>query len=127
MIRRLYDWVLTWADHRYAGPALFIMAFAEASFFPIPPDVLLMAMAVGAPTRALRFATICTIGSVLGAIAGYAMGWGLWGALDSFFYQYVPGLARRCLTGWPNPFRTIPFSQYLPQALPPSRLTTKNT
>ena len=46
MIRRLYDWVLTRADHRYAGPALFIMAFAEASFFPIPPDVLLMAMAV---------------------------------------------------------------------------------
>ena len=98
MIRRLYDWVLTWADHRYAGPALFIMAFAEASFFPIPPDVLLMAMAVGAPTRALRFATICTIGSVLGAIAGYAMGWGLWGALDSFFYQYVPGFSETLFT-----------------------------
>lgn len=93
MIRRLYDWVLTWADHPHAGTALFLMAFAEASFFPIPPDVLLMAMAIGAPSKALRFAVICTAGSVLGGLAGYAMGWGIWGAIDSFFYQYVPGFS----------------------------------
>ena len=91
MLRNLYDWVLTWADHRYASFALFVMAFAEASFFPIPPDVLLLAMAMGAPNKALRFAAICTLGSVLGGITGYAMGWGLWGVLDSYFYQYVPG------------------------------------
>ncbi len=91
MLRNLYDWVLTWAEHRYASFALFVMAFAEASFFPIPPDVLLLAMAMGAPNKALRFAAICTLGSVLGGMAGYAMGWGLWGVLDSYFYQYVPG------------------------------------
>ena len=91
MLRNLYDWVLTWAEHRYASFALFVMAFAEASFFPIPPDVLLLAMAMGAPSKALRFAAICTLGSVLGGITGYAMGWGLWGVLDSYFYQYVPG------------------------------------
>ena len=91
MLRNLYDWVLTLAEHRYASLALFVMAFAEASFFPIPPDVLLLAMAMGAPNKALQFAVICTIGSVLGGMAGYVMGWGLWGALDSFFYQYIPG------------------------------------
>ena len=91
MLRNFYDWVLTWAEHRYASFALFLMAFAEASFFPIPPDVLLLAMAMGAPNKALRFAVICTLGSVLGGMAGYAMGWGLWGVLDSYFYQYVPG------------------------------------
>lgn len=91
MLRNLYDWVLTWAEHRYASFALFVMAFAEASFFPIPPDVLLLAMAMGAPNKAFRFAAICTLGSVLGGITGYAMGWGLWGVLDGFFYQYVPG------------------------------------
>ena len=91
MLRNLYDWVLTWAEHRYASFALFVMAFAEASFFPIPPDVLLLAMAMGAPNKALRFAAVCTLGSVLGGMAGYAMGWGLWGVLDSYFYQYVPG------------------------------------
>jgi membrane protein YqaA with SNARE-associated domain len=59
-------------------PALFVLAFAESSFFPIPPDVLLVALALGAPRRALRFALICTVGSVLGGVAGYAIGWGFW-------------------------------------------------
>ncbi len=93
-IRRLYDWVLGWAEHPQASVALFVIAFAEASFFPIPPDVLLLAMAMGAPHKALRFAVICTAGSVLGALAGYAMGWGLWGAMDDFFYRYIPGFER---------------------------------
>ncbi|NNL56144.1 MAG: DedA family protein, partial [Pseudomonadales bacterium] len=92
-LRRLYDWVLLWAEHPHANWALFILAFAEASFFPIPPDVLLLAMAMGAPHRALRFAMVCTAGSVLGGIAGYAMGWGLWANVDTFFYQYVPGFS----------------------------------
>ncbi len=91
MLKRLYEWVLNWANSPYASPALFIMAFAEASFFPIPPDVLLLAMAVGAPQKAIRFAVICTAGSVLGAMAGYALGWGLWGTIDHWFYHYIPG------------------------------------
>lgn len=110
MLRRLYDWVLTWAEHRHASTALFIMAFAEASFFPIPPDVLLLAMAIGAPHKAIRFALVCTLGSVLGAIAGYAMGWGLWGALDSFFYQYVPGFTPEVFNSLANSFADNTFA-----------------
>ncbi|NNM11180.1 MAG: DedA family protein [Pseudomonadales bacterium] len=92
-MRRLYDWVLHWSGHPHAGWALFLIAFAEASFFPIPPDILLLAMAMSAPSRALRFAAICTAGSVLGGMAGYALGWGLWGSMDEFFYRYVPGFS----------------------------------
>jgi membrane protein YqaA with SNARE-associated domain len=76
-MRRAYDWTLKWADRPGGKRALFILAFAESSFFPIPPDVLLLALAVGAPTKAFRFALICSAGSVLGGIAGYGIG--LWG------------------------------------------------
>jgi membrane protein YqaA with SNARE-associated domain len=76
-LRRLYDWVLSWAHHPHAQIALFALAFAESSFFPIPPDVLLIAIALGLPTRAFRFALITTVGSVLGGLAGYGIGHGL--------------------------------------------------
>jgi membrane protein YqaA with SNARE-associated domain len=75
-LRRLYDWVLTWAHHRHAPLALFLLAFAESSFFPVPPDVLLIALALGIPARAFRLALITTAGSVLGGLAGYAIGYG---------------------------------------------------
>ncbi|MCA9772076.1 MAG: DedA family protein [Myxococcales bacterium] len=74
MLKRLYDWVLSWAETPYGTPALFALAFAESSFFPIPPDVLLLALALAAPTKAFRFALVCTAGSVLGGIAGYYIG-----------------------------------------------------
>jgi len=77
VFRRLYDWVLSWAETRHGPAALGVLSFAESSFFPIPPDPLLMALALGAPRRALYFATICTAASVAGGIAGYAMGWGI--------------------------------------------------
>jgi membrane protein YqaA with SNARE-associated domain len=73
-IRRLYDWTLAWADKPSGPAALFGLSFAESSFFPIPPDVLLMALALGRPKRAFWFATICTIASVLGGVAGYFIG-----------------------------------------------------
>lgn len=91
IIRQLYDWVLELAEHRHALPALFIVSFAEASFFPIPPDILLLAMAMAAPHRALWFALVCTIGSVLGGLFGYLLGWGLWGSIDQFFFSHIPG------------------------------------
>ncbi|MEQ8762638.1 MAG: YqaA family protein [Planctomycetota bacterium] len=75
--RRLYDWVIGWAESKHGATALFLLAFAESSFFPIPPDVLLIALCIGAPKRALRFATICTLGSVLGGMFGYFIGWAL--------------------------------------------------
>ena len=92
MIRRLYDWILTWANSRYALPALALLAFTEASFFPIPPDVLLMALALSMPKMSYRYALVATIGSVLGAALGYFIGWGLWDALSGHFYLYVPGV-----------------------------------
>jgi len=108
-IRRLYDWVLELADHPHAQPALFLIAFAESTIFPIPPDVLLIAMAVAAPTKALRFALICTAGSVTGGIVGYLIGWGLWGQLDTLFYQYIPGFTEEKFALMANKFSENTF------------------
>lgn len=74
MLKRLYDWVMGWADSPYGTPALFLLALAESSFFPIPPDVLLMALAISIPRRALFYAGVCTGGSVLGGMIGYLIG-----------------------------------------------------
>lgn len=74
-MRRLYDWVLSWAYSPYAVPALFLLAFAESSFFPIPPDVLLIALAISIPRKAFYFAAVCSIGSVLGGMLGYLIGY----------------------------------------------------
>ncbi len=75
MLKRLYDWIIQWAQTPYGTWALFLLAFAESSFFPIPPDVLLIALAVANPRRGYQFALICTLGSVLGGICGYLIGW----------------------------------------------------
>lgn len=75
MIKRLYAWVEHWAQTPYGIWALFLLAFAESSFFPIPPDVLLIAMAVTHPKAGLKFAAICTLGSLLGGAVGYLIGW----------------------------------------------------
>jgi membrane protein YqaA with SNARE-associated domain len=75
--RRLYNWVLHWAETPHGAVALFLLSFAESSFFPIPPDVLLIALVLGARAKWARFALLCTLGSVLGGIAGYGIGLGL--------------------------------------------------
>jgi membrane protein YqaA with SNARE-associated domain len=72
--RRLYDWVLHWALTPYSLVALFLLAFAESSFFPIPPDALLIALVLGSTQRWALFAGLCTLGSVLGGVAGYGIG-----------------------------------------------------
>lgn len=92
-LRRLYDWVLHWANTPYAVPALFLLAFAESSFFPIPPDVLLIALCIGEVRRSYRFAWWCSLGSVLGGMAGYAIGAFFWhlDAVRDFFYL-IPGI-----------------------------------
>lgn len=79
-LRRLYDWVLSWAEKPNAGSALFLLAFAESSFFPVPPDVLLIALAMSAPVKSFRWALICLAGSVTGGIAGYGIGYFFMGA-----------------------------------------------
>ena len=90
--RRLYDWALSWADSRYGTPALGMLAFAEASFFPVPPDVLLMALALSVPAKAYRYAAVAALGSVLGGMLGYLIGWGFWDVAQEYFYQYIPGV-----------------------------------
>lgn len=92
--RRLYRWVLSWADHRQATWALFALAFAEASFFPIPPDVLLIALCLGRPRRALWYAGICTAGSVLGGLAGYGIGHALYDTVGRSILEFY-GLTDR--------------------------------
>jgi len=91
LVRRLYDWVLHWAETPYGGPALFLLALVESSIFPVPPDVLLIALCIALPSRAWHFATLASAGSVLGGLIGYGIGWGAWPLVNPFFYDYIPG------------------------------------
>lgn len=86
MLRNLYDWVLHWAKTPYGMWALFLLAFSESSFFPIPPDILLIALAVAIPRKSLRYALICSLGSVLGGCFGYLIGW-----------QFMAGIGERII------------------------------
>ncbi len=74
VIETLLEWTTHWARSSYASPALFALAFAESSFFPIPPDVLLIALALLNPHLALFYATVCLLGSVLGGMFGFLLG-----------------------------------------------------
>ncbi len=73
-IHDLKDWTVSWAQTDNAVLALFLLAFAESSFFPIPPDILLIVMALNAPDHALFYALVCTIGSAAGGVFGYGIG-----------------------------------------------------
>ena len=92
--RRVYNWVIHWADTKHAQVALFMLAFAESSFFPVPPDVLLAAMSLGTPKKWLRYALLCSIASVVGGCFGYLIGMFLWVAVGNTFHDYVPGFSR---------------------------------
>ncbi|MFI4999946.1 MAG: YqaA family protein [Reyranellales bacterium] len=74
MLRRLYDWVIRLAGSPYAIPAMGVVAFAESSFFPIPPDVMLVPIVLANRSKAFRIALVCTVCSVLGGLLGYAIG-----------------------------------------------------
>ena len=104
LLRKLYDWVLHWAETPYGAPALFLVAFAESSFLPIPPDVLLIALGLSLPRKAFRYALICTAGSVLGGILGYLLGWQFW--------ELAKGILFNCVN--PESFETVRnyFIQY---------------
>jgi membrane protein YqaA with SNARE-associated domain len=77
MFRALYDWVLRMAHHRHAIWLLALVSFAESSFFPIPPDAMLIPMVIARRDRAWRIALVCTAASVLGGMLGYYIGYGL--------------------------------------------------
>lgn len=92
LLRSLYLWVLHWADTPYGTPALFLLAFAESSFFPVPPDVLQIALSVSKPRRSFYYALVSGLGSVAGALLGWLIGYFLWNAvLEEFFFSYIPG------------------------------------
>jgi len=86
--RHVYDWTLAWAYKPSAAVALFILSFAESSFFPIPPDVLLMPLVLGNRKKWLRYATICSIASVLGGIMGYCIGMWLWDGIQQHAFDW---------------------------------------
>jgi membrane protein YqaA with SNARE-associated domain len=101
LLRKLYDWVLHWSQTPYGSIALFVLAFTESSFFPIPPDALLIALVLGSTQKAFRFASICLIGSVTGALFGYAIGHFLWWTPSNeftgiayFFFANIPGFTQ---------------------------------
>lgn len=91
MLRRLYDRVLALAAHRHAERWLAVVSFTESSFFPIPPDAMLLPMILARPERAWIIATICTVSSVIGGFFGYAIGYFLFEAIGRpviEFYSY---------------------------------------
>ncbi|MBN1435803.1 MAG: DedA family protein [Sedimentisphaerales bacterium] len=96
--RRLYLWVLHWSETRFSGWALFILSFAESSFFPVPPDVLLAPLTLGNRKKWWKFALSCSIASVVGGIFGYAIGIFLWATVGNFFHTTVPGFSRDVIT-----------------------------
>jgi membrane protein YqaA with SNARE-associated domain len=103
MLKRIYDWCVLAADKPYALWILAGVAFAESSFFPVPPDVMLAPMSLARPKRAWLFASVCTVASVLGGILGYAIGallydsvgywlinlYGLGGKVEAFRASYA--------------------------------------
>ncbi len=87
MLRRLYDWVIAKAGTPQATWALALVSFIESSFFPIPPDVMLVPMCLANRRRALFYAAVCTLASVAGGFLGYAIGYYLWEAIGSWVIQ----------------------------------------
>ncbi|SLN26861.1 YqaA family protein [Oceanibacterium hippocampi] len=88
MLRRLYDWTMSLAGHRNAETALAGVSFAESSFFPVPPDVMLIPMVLARPDRAWRIALICSIASVIGGLFGYAIGYFFWGTVGQPLVEF---------------------------------------
>lgn len=74
MLKDLYNWMIHWAATPFAVPALFFISLAESSFFPIPPDLLLIPMCLANPQQSFWYATVCTVGSVIGGVIGLGIG-----------------------------------------------------
>jgi membrane protein YqaA with SNARE-associated domain len=87
MLRRIYNWCIAAAHKRYATWILGSVSFAESSFFPVPPDVMLIPMSLARPEKAWSYAAICTVTSVLGGIVGYAIGALLYDSLGAWLIQ----------------------------------------
>ena len=103
MIKKLYDKCVTWAGYKYAKPILAIEAFIESSFFPIPPDVMIIPMVISKRKEFIRIALIATIFSVLGALFGYYIGYSLHEVAVKIFefygYEYSNTFKEKFTTG----------------------------
>ncbi|MEO1240135.1 MAG: DedA family protein, partial [Pseudomonadota bacterium] len=88
MLRRLYDWTLAQAQSPYALWVLAAVAFVESSFFPIPPDVLMIPMIIARPSKAFLIAAVCTAASVLGGLFGYLIGWGFFELIGQPIFDF---------------------------------------
>ena len=103
MIKKLYDKCVAWAGYRYAKPILAIEAFIESSFFPIPPDVMIIPMVISKKNEFIRIALIATIFSVLGALFGYYIGFSLNEVTTKIFefygYEYSDSFKEKFTTG----------------------------
>lgn len=93
IIRRLYDWTLGWAERPGGTRALVGLSFIESSFFPIPPDPLLMALCFGKPKHWWKFALWCSLASVAGGVFGWWVGMSFWHATEAFFFRVIPGFS----------------------------------
>ena len=88
LLRSLYNWTLKKAEHKYSSWVLSIVSFAESSFFPIPPDVLLIPMIIAKRTKAWTYAFICTLSSVFGGVIGYAIGFFLFNSIGILIVEF---------------------------------------
>ena len=88
LLRSLYNWTLKKAEHKYSSWVLSIVSFAESSFFPIPPDVLLIPMIIAKRTKAWTYAFICTLSSVFGGVVGYAIGFFLFNSIGTLIVEF---------------------------------------
>ncbi|MCH8328952.1 MAG: DedA family protein [Nanoarchaeota archaeon] len=117
ILRKLYDWVLSWAHKKYSSTALFILAFAESSFFPIPPDTLQIALSVSKPKKSFFYALLSSIGSVLGGILGYFIGLFLFDTIGSFIINTLGYQAQFNAVG--NLYKSYAFLAILASAFTP--------
>jgi len=117
LLRRLYDWVLSWAHKKYSSFALFVLAFTESSFFPIPPDVLQIALSVSKPKNSFIYALISSIGSVLGGILGYFIGFFLFDSVGKLIIGSLGYQAQFDAVG--NLYKSYAFLAILTAAFTP--------
>ena len=87
--RRIYDWTLGWAYKPSSSVALFSISFTESIVFPVPPDVLLMPLVLSKPRQWARYGFLCSLASVLGAVAAYVIGWLAWAAIEGFVFEWL--------------------------------------
>lgn len=115
-LKRLYEWVLNWATHPSAVWILFLLGFAESSFFPVPPDVLLIPLVLATRKRWWRLALGLTLASALGGALGYGIGHWLWwsgdggfSGLAQFFFRSIPGFSASAFTAMQTRYEAYGF------------------